>query len=225
MATGEPAWAAGTGQLSYCSPQLARLGGVEQILLTTDLGLTAFDPTTGTVLWQHDWPVKDMARIAQPAVVGDSDVLIGTFFDIGTRRLRVTRSGDAWESQILWTSRAIKPYYNDLVVHREHLYGFDSNLLTCVSLADGKLKWKARGYGNGQVLLLPDQDLLLVLTDRGAVALVEANPDAHRELTRFQAIEGKTWNHPVIAHNKLFVRNGEEAACYDLSASPALAAE
>ena len=48
------------------------------------------------------------------------------------------------------------------------------------------------------------------------MALVEANPGAQNEVARFQAIEGKTWNHPVIAHGKLLVRNGEEAAWYGL---------
>jgi FtsP/CotA-like multicopper oxidase with cupredoxin domain len=38
------------------------------------------------------------------------------------------------------------------------------------------------------------------------------------------AIDGKTWNHPVIAHGKLFVRNAEEAACYRLSEKPAAGA-
>ena len=43
--------------------------------------------------------------------------------------------------------------------------------------------------------------------------LVKARPDQHEELARFQAINGKTWNHPVIAHGRLYVRNAEEIAC------------
>src|SRR5262249_15031365 len=155
-ASGELAWSAGEGQFSYCSTQLARLGGVEQLLLTTETGLTAFDPAGGKVLWTHDWPLEGMARIVQPAVLGDSDVLIGTGMGVGTRRVSVGREGDGWATREVWTSRAIKPYYNDLVVHRGHLYGFDNNFFTCVSLEDGKGKWKERGYGNGQVLLLAD---------------------------------------------------------------------
>ena len=59
--------------------------------------------------------------------------------------------------------------------------------------------------------------MLLVLTEKGEVVLVEATPESHRETTRFKAIQGKTWNHPVIANGKLFVRNDREAACYDVS--------
>jgi len=99
----------------------------------------------------------------------------------------------------------------------EHLYGFDASFLVCVSLNEpARPKWKARGYDNGQVLLLPDQNLLLILSEKGDVALVAARPDSHKEVARFKVFEGKTWNHPVIAHGKLFVRNGAEAACYQL---------
>jgi outer membrane protein assembly factor BamB len=58
--------------------------------------------------------------------------------------------------------------------------------------------------------------LLVVVTDEGEVVLVEANPKEHHEIGRFQAIEGKTWNHPVIAHGRLYVRNAEWLACYEL---------
>jgi outer membrane protein assembly factor BamB len=216
--TGKLAWSVGEGDVSYSSLQTARLGGVEQLILASSKGLTAFHPTRGKVLWRHDWPLGEgMVRAVQPAVLDDSDVLIGTGFSFGTRRLRIGRDGDDWTTREVWTSRDIKPFYNDSVVHRGHLYGFDVPFFTCVSLEDGKGKWRERGYGNGQVLLLADQDLLLVLSERGQAALVEANPDGHKELGRFQAIQGKTWNHPVVARGRLYVRNGEEAACYQLT--------
>jgi outer membrane protein assembly factor BamB len=215
--SGEPAWSAGMGEFSYCSTQLSRLAGVDQLLISTEKGVTSFDPEHGTVLWQHDWPLEGMARVVQPAVVGSSDVLIGTGFGNGTRRVRVSREADAWTTKEIWWSRAFKPYYNDLVVHRNHLYGFDSGFFVCVDLETGKVKWKTRGYGNGEVLLLADQGLLLVLSEQGDVALLDATPDRHIELCRIQAIKGKTWNHPVVARGKLFVRNGEEAACYELT--------
>ena len=221
-ATGEPAWAAGDAKHSYCSLHPARLGGEEQLLIATDAGLTSYQPAKGDVLWHYDWQLSnDMARVTQPTVLDDGDVLIGTGMGIGTRRVKVGHEADHWTTEQVWMTRAIKPYFNDLVIHKGHLYGFDGSFFTCVDLADGKGKWKARGYDNGQVLLLADQDLLLVLSEKGAVALVEASPAGHKELARFQALQGKTWNHPVVAHGKLFVRNGEEAACYQLTEVPA----
>ena len=55
-----------------------------------------------------------------------------------------------------------------------------------------------------------------MITEKGEAVLVAANPKKHQELGRFEAIEGKTWNHPTIVGNRLFVRNSEEIACYKL---------
>ncbi len=219
--TGELAWSAGEGTLSYCSPELARLDGVDQLLISSDAGLTSIKPDSGEVLWTHRWPAESIARIVQPAVLGDSDVLIGTGMGIGTRRIHVGSAADSWPTEELWTSKAIKPYYNDLVIDGDQLYGFDGNIFMCVDLADGKVRWKKRGYGNGQVLLLADEHVLLVLTEEGEVVLVEAKPEKNSEIASFKAIEGKTWNHPVIVHGKLLVANGEEVACFELCRPPA----
>jgi outer membrane protein assembly factor BamB len=216
--TGEPAWNGGNGRASYCSLQPARLNDVEQIIISASDGLTAFEPTSGKVLWQHESKVNEqLNRVVQPTVLNKSEVLLGTGFGVGTQRVNIAYDGDKWETKEVWTTKAISPYFNDVVVFRDHVYGFDGGLLTCVSLADGgKRKWKARGYDNGQVLLLADQGVLLVQCEKGDVALVAANPDKHQELARIPALKGKTWNHPVIAHGKLFVRNGEEAVCFEL---------
>jgi hypothetical protein len=70
------------------------------------------------------------------------------------------------------------------------------------------------------VLLLEASGLLLVVTEQGDVVLLKAAPDTHTELTTFKALEGKTWNHPVLVGDRLYLRNAQEAACYQLALSP-----
>ena len=70
-----------------------------------------------------------------------------------------------------------------------HLYGFDDTILKCISAATGAEAWKVRGYGLGT--LVRAGEMLVVLSDRGALALVRADPKAHQEVARAQVLEGK----------------------------------
>ena len=89
-------------------------------------------------------------------------------------------------------------------------------ILAAVNLQDGMRAWKGGRYGQGQLVLLPDQDVLLVLSDEGELVLVRATPERFKEIARAPGITGKTWNHPVVVGDLLLVRNGEEMAAFRL---------
>ena len=157
------------------------------------------------------------APIIQPSLTPDGDVLIGDGQASGTYRIAVSQGAGGWTVAERWKSTALKPFFNDFVVHKGHAFGFDGSILACIDLADGKRKWKGGRYGNGQLILLADQDLLLVVSEEGELALVAAASDKFTQLARIPAIEGKTWNHPVLAGDILLVRNGEEMAAFRLA--------
>jgi outer membrane protein assembly factor BamB len=216
LATGHPRWTRATGGGGYSSPHLATIDGVPQILLPTGGGVASVALADGALLWQQ---TLDGVSILQPAFTPDGDLLIATgdmMGGAGIRRMSIKRASDGWTVEGRWTSRGLKPYFNDFVVHEGHGYGFDGSILAAIDLTDGTRKWKGGRYGNGQLVLLPEQDLLLVLSEEGDLALVAARPNQFTELARFAALEGKTWNHPVIVGDFLFVRNGEEMAAFRL---------
>jgi outer membrane protein assembly factor BamB len=218
---GEPEWYAPAGQNSYASPQPAALGGEEQVLMFSDHGLTAVDPVSGALRWEHVIAAPGAPRAMQPLAVGGTQVLIGSENDIGTARIDVAHDGGTWTVGQRWASRDLKPSYNNFVVHDGAVYGFDGSFFGCIDLQTGKRRWREGRYGHGQVLLLADQALLLVMSEKGEAILVRADPEQHEEVGRFQAIKGKTWNHPALVRGRLYVRNAEEIACYDLAPSAA----
>jgi outer membrane protein assembly factor BamB len=218
IGSGKPRWFGPAGGAGYSSPHLATINGVPQILLLRGSRTISVAPADGTLLWEHRW--EPGVGIVQPALADNRDVLVITgdaMGGLGIRRIAVSHGPSGWKTEERWTSRGLKPYFNDFVVHEGHAFGFDGSIVSCIDLADGNRKWKGGRYGHGQMILLPDQDLLLVLSEEGELALVSAAPDRHNELGRFKAIEGKTWNHPVLVNDVLLVRNGEEMAAFRLA--------
>ena len=224
VATGDRRWLGPAGGGGYSSPHLVTIDDVAQVLLLRGARSTSVSPADGALLWEHVG--QPAASILQPALAADGDILIAAadaMGGTGMLRIAVAHGPAGWTVEERWTSRGLKPYFNDFVVHEGHAFGFDGAILASIDLEDGERKWKGGRYGHGQLILLPDQDLLLVLSEDGELALVGATPDRFTELARLPAIAGKTWNHPVLVRDVLLVRNGEEMAAFRLPVAKPLA--
>jgi outer membrane protein assembly factor BamB len=210
-------WSAASGKQAYSSPQLCKVANEMYLLMMSERGLELLDPKTGEVRLEYDWKHSGY-RALQPHVVDGNTILLPTGLGAGTRRIRIIKNADALSAEEMWTSRNLKPDFNDLVVHEGFAYGFDGTIFTCIDLDNnGEKQWKKGRYGKGQVLLLGNSDVLFVITEKGQGILVKADPGAHTELAKLPMLNDKTWNHPVVVGDRLYGRNAREAACYKLA--------
>ena len=210
--TGEPRWKVPARGVSYSSPHLMTVDGVEQVLFQSGYDIASY-AVDGTELWKHEWTGYP---IVQPAQNAEGDVLFAVNSQSGLRRLAVTQGEGGWNVEEVWTSIGLKPYFSDYVLHDGHAYGFDGGILSCIELESGERQWKGGRYGHGQMIRLSDQGVLLVLSEKGGLAVVRASPEGFEEITKAPAIEGKTWNHPVLVNDLLLVRNDESMAAFRL---------
>lgn len=209
---GQPVWNTATGTTTYATPQVMTLGGLRQIVMHDEVGLIGVRIEDGKQLWKHPSPYSGSFQpMLQPHGIGTDEMIVG--WDAGLLRLKINREGENWSTSEIWTSNRLKPSFDEYVIHKEHLYGMDDGILCCIDIAKGGRKWKGGRYGFGQLLLLPDADELLILSEQGEVVRVAAQPEKHREIARVKAIEGKTWNHLLLVSDRLIVRNSEEIAC------------
>jgi hypothetical protein len=213
--SGELKWSVPSGKQSYSSPQLFTIQGKSLIGLTSDLGLHLYEPSSGKEFMRHSWEVTGY-RACQPHLLSGDRMLLPSGMGFGTRLLQLNTATEPWTSEEVWTSRQLKPDFNDFVIYKDHIYGFDASIFTCVSLKDGIRQWKGGRYGKGQVALLEESGLLLVASEDGDLVLVAADPTGHQEVTRMQVFKNKVWNHPVVVGDKLYIRNAEEAVCFQL---------
>ena len=213
-ATGRAQWGAGTAPVSYSSPRLAELAGIPQILMLNSATVSAHDPATGALLWEHPFP-SGQPNVATPAVLPGDRVLFSVGYGVGSRLFQINRdAAGTLQPRLVWESPRLKSKFANLVVSGRHVYGLDDGVLTCIDPETGSRVWKDGRYGHGQLILAGG--LLLVQTEDGEIVLIDPSPEGLRELTRFAALSGKTWNPPALAGSVLLVRNDQEAAAYEL---------
>lgn len=210
--TGSPRWFGTDGGSSYSSPQQFTIDGISQIILMSDSGVVSVDPTTGKKLWDYPWKID--GRILQPSLIENGDLLVSAENN-SVRRISVSFSNNEWKTKNIWTNTQTKTNFNDFALHKGYAYGFDGPYLVCLDLKTGKRMWRGDRY-RGFLLLLADQDVLLILTEKGELALVQANPKQFKELSRKPAIKGRTWNLPAFAGDIVIVRNASEMAAFRL---------
>jgi outer membrane protein assembly factor BamB len=211
--SGKPVWGALDDGAAYSSPMVVTLAGVRQILTFTATRLVGLSPENGTLLWE--WPWETVNQASQPLIAGPDRVFISAGSDMDAAMLQLTTGADGhFTVRELWRTNRMNNNFSSSVLHDGFIYGLDGSILACVDASSGELKWKGGRYGSGQLILASGH--LIVVTEQGELALVRAEPTAHQEITRFPAIEGKTWNHPAMGDGILLVRNIEEMAAFNL---------
>ncbi len=213
--TGQRLWQAGQSLASYSSPVLLELAGRQQVVLHTQQVLESHDPETGRLLWEFPWSNQNVNNCSEPIVLDAARgrLVVTTGYGVGAALIEVTPGEPVWSVDTVWTSRDMKTKFTTAVRVGDHLYGLDDGILSCISLADGKRRWKTGRYNHGQILLVGST--LLVQAEMGDLALVDPQPERFLERARIPMLSNKTWNNPAVSGRYLLVRNGEEAVCLE----------
>ncbi|MBI2688374.1 MAG: PQQ-like beta-propeller repeat protein [Acidobacteria bacterium] len=209
--TGVRVWSSLNDRTSYTSPMLVTLAGKRQIVTITALRAVGVDAASGKLFWEYPWTTEYDINSAQPIITGPNTVVISSGYGHGAAMLAIGPNG----ARRVWENKKLKNRFNSSVFLNGYIYGFDEAIFTCIDARTGEPTWKAGRYGYGQVLLASGH--LVITSEQGEVILVKADPTVHRELAKFQALDGRTWNVPAIANGRLFVRNATEMAAYKIA--------
>ena len=154
------------GGAGYSSPHLMTIDGVRQVLLMRGARTTSVSPADGRMLWQNSMG----AERQHPAAGADVE-----WRHPARRRRRDGRNRHPPDcrqarSRRVDDRRTVDVAQPEALLQRlrgaqEYAFGFDGGILACIDLADGSRQWKGGRYGHGQMVLLPEQGLLLVIEE------------------------------------------------------------
>jgi outer membrane protein assembly factor BamB len=212
---GSIAWKSHTDKQGYSSPIAITVAGVRQILFFTGTSLVSVSPT-GEVYWKYPWRTDWDANIATPVFISPDKVFISSSYGTGAAVVKITAGNGKASAEEVWKNKVMQNHFNSSVLHQGYLYGFDNAVLKCIEANTGAEKWKQTGFGKGSLILADNH--LIVLGERGQLALVEVNPNEYREVAKAQPVQGKTWTMPALAGGILYLRSQKEVLAMDLSA-------
>jgi outer membrane protein assembly factor BamB len=220
--TGKLAWTALDDPSGYSSPVFAAPAGVEQVIAFTARRIAGLRPADGKVLWDYTWATMYDANIPTP-IVTRNYVFLSSDYSTGCALLQLTASGEDVSARPAFVrkDKLMRNQFSTCVLHDGHLYGFDvsghggTGLLKCVDLTGPKEVWSTRGLSKGCLIYADGR--LIVQSQDGELALVEATPKGYVEKGRFQALQGgDCWAPPALSGGRLYLRDGHHVLCLDL---------
>lgn len=219
--TGEVLWQSGPFTCGHASPIIATLDGVRTLVIQTAEGLVGFAPADGEVLWHHRQRVQWESNCTTPTVEGDSVFISSIYTRPSGVRLRVTNN----KLTKVWTTKDLANHCTSSVLYEGSLYGFAGRVdkrggakekVVCVDWATGTTQWETEGFGVGGLMVADGK--LVILGDRGELALAEATPEGYRERCRAKLWErGLNWNMPVAVDGRIYAKSFQgELVCVDV---------
>jgi len=220
--SGAVVWKTGDEMMTHSTPVVATIHNQRQGVFFMQSGLVSVAAKTGKLLWKYPFRYSVSTAIS-PVVSGDI-VYLSAGYGIGSAACRISKQGSGFTATKLWFSPGNEPvvsHWSTPVCKDGYLYGmfgfkiFKTGPMKCVELATGKIMWSQAGFGQGNVILVGNR--LVALAEDGNLVIVEATPEAYKEIARTRAFQDKCWSTPAFADGKIYVRSISQGICFDVS--------
>jgi outer membrane protein assembly factor BamB len=230
---GSIVWKSGDDAASYSSTLSIEVQSHRQVVSFLQHALVAQDPRTGRELWRDRWSASGYDQHNTAPVYQEPYLLCSTCCKRGARVLKLGYEKGTAKAELAWANTA---FCNDIyssVIVGGYIYGASleqpaasahggtRSRFKCVELATGRVVWSSAAPGHASVLSYDNK--LFLVNESGVLIVIEPSPAGYRELARSQVVEGKKpcWTTPTISKGRLFVRNQETLACYQIGDVPA----
>ena len=217
--TGKTVWQSSdlSDEAGYSSAVIADVQGVRTIMTMTSEAGVGVRAADGKLLWRHRDAANRTANAATP-VYSDRRVFFTSAYGTGGALLALQSSGEKMQANQVYFTRDMQNHHGGVVLVNGYLYGYNNAILTCLEFATGKVMWRDRSIGKGAVSYADGN--LYIVSENNIVGLVEATSAGYRERGRFGIRDQgwPSWAHPAIAGGRLYVRNQNQMAAFDVRA-------
>lgn len=214
LATGNEKWRWSDEAPEYASPVLLTVEGTKQIVTLTEKSVVGVGVTDGKLLWRLPFPSARRAYNAATPIV-DGQTVIYTGANRGTKAVKIEKQGDGFAARELWSNPDLAPQYNTPVLQSGLLFGFSNGgQFFCINAQTGQTAWvdeTSRDRG-GFGPLVNAGSLLLGLPSSGELIVFKPVDTKYEEVARLKVAESSTYAFPVLAGNRVYVKDQDSLA-------------
>jgi len=216
LATGNVKWRWLEEGPEYASPALMTVDGVKQLVTLTNKRVVGVSVADGKLLWSLPFvPEMRAYNAATPIIDGPTVIISGA--RRGTRAIYIERKGEVFLPREVWSNPDTAVQYNTPVLKDGLLYGLtDRGNLFCLNAKTGKTAWTdtAQTDRGGFCTLLDVGAALLALPGSGELIVFTPTDKAYTELARIKVADTPTYASPVIAGNRIFVKDQDSVTLW-----------
>lgn len=207
-ATGEVIWSLHGDGPSYVSPIVVELAGQRQVVTQTDAYIISVAVDSGRLLWRLPFRTEFDQNVVSPVLHGDKLIFSGLNQPLFA--IRLSREGDAWTTEELWSNSSTSLYMSTPVLVGDRLFGMThrrKGQFFAMDVDTGETLWTSEGREgeNGSFLVL--DDLLVVLTDSAELIVLSPEAAEFAPLRRYTVADSQTWAHPVPAGGGFLIKD------------------
>ena len=216
--TGKSVWRAlddkgGMYGSAFSSPTMAKLGGIEQVVVLTRTDMTGVEPEKGKVLWKK--PIKAFRgmNILTPTIFGNS--VFTSSYGGKSLLFDLAKDSDGFSIKQKWENKQ-EGYMSGPIVIGDYCYiHLRKQRMTCLDMKSGETKWISSESFGKYMSMVSNGKEILALDEDGTLYLIE--PDSEKLFIKEKRTISKSpsWAHLAVAGNQLFVRELEAIACYE----------
>jgi len=215
LATGNPKWKWTGDGPAYASPVLATVDGTKQIVVQTEKNVVGVAAADGKLLWQvASQPQGRFYNAATPIVDGQTVIYTGQ--GKGTKAVKIEKQGDGFAAKELWSNADLGTGFNTPVLKDGMLFGLsDKGNLFGMNAKTGQAAWTDPTRRGGNFAAILDAgSCLLALPSNSELIAFKPGDKQYEELARIKVADTPTYAHPVIAGNRIFVRDQDALALW-----------
>lgn len=214
LMTGSQVWKwIGDGP-AYASPVLMTAGGTKHVVVQSEKNITGLSLTDGTLLWQIPTPPeRRFYNSATPIVEGQTMIYTGQ--GNGTRAVKIDRRGDAFNIEKLWDNEGLGTGFNTPVLKDALLFGIsDRGNIFCMHAENGHVAWTDTSRTDRFGAVLDAGSVILALPASSDLIVFKPSDKQYEELARIEVSDSPIYAHPVIAGNRIFIKDQETVTMF-----------